>query len=234
MRAFLLFVSVSAAFAPLGEAKAQIIYGNPSVVDGDTLDFGGERVRLFGIDAPERAQTCTRDGQAWACGEDAKALLQALVSNNRVSCRHRDTDRYGRSVATCSVARLDLSDAIARAGFAVALAQFGADYVPAAESAKSARLGIWSGEFQAPADFRANDPGHRAEVAALERQVERERAQASAPYRANAPARSGAYFRNCREAWAAGAAPLRRGQPGYRIEMDGDGDGVACEPLPKR
>lgn len=37
------------------------------------------------------------------------------------------------------------------------------------------------------------------------------------------------YYRNCTEARAAGAAPLRRGQPGYRPEMDRDGDGVACE-----
>lgn len=37
-------------------------------------------------------------------------------------------------------------------------------------------------------------------------------------------------YGNCREARAAGAAPLRRGQPGYGPHMDGDGDGVACEP----
>lgn len=37
-------------------------------------------------------------------------------------------------------------------------------------------------------------------------------------------------FRNCAAARAAGAAPLYRGQPGYGAHMDGDGDGVACEP----
>lgn len=37
-------------------------------------------------------------------------------------------------------------------------------------------------------------------------------------------------YRNCREARAAGAAPLYRGQPGYGAHMDGDGDGIACEP----
>ena len=36
-------------------------------------------------------------------------------------------------------------------------------------------------------------------------------------------------FRNCREARAAGAAPLYRGQPGYGSHLDRDGDGVACE-----
>lgn len=39
-------------------------------------------------------------------------------------------------------------------------------------------------------------------------------------------------YRNCAEARAAGAAPIRRGEPGYGAHMDGDGDGVACEPYP--
>lgn len=37
-------------------------------------------------------------------------------------------------------------------------------------------------------------------------------------------------YRNCAQARAAGAAPIRRGEPGYGAHMDGDGDGVACEP----
>jgi len=39
----------------------------------------------------------------------------------------------------------------------------------------------------------------------------------------------GPYFANCAAARAAGAAPIRRGEPGYRDRLDGDGDGVACE-----
>jgi len=38
------------------------------------------------------------------------------------------------------------------------------------------------------------------------------------------------YYRNCAAARAAGAAPLYRGQPGYRPELDADNDGIACEP----
>lgn len=41
-------------------------------------------------------------------------------------------------------------------------------------------------------------------------------------------------YRNCREARAAGAAPLYRGQPGYGAHMDGDNDGIACEPYHPR
>ncbi len=38
------------------------------------------------------------------------------------------------------------------------------------------------------------------------------------------------YFSGCNEVRAAGLAPLYRGDPGYREGMDGDNDGVACEP----
>ncbi len=44
-----------------------------------------------------------------------------------------------------------------------------------------------------------------------------------------APAPAAVYYANCTAARAAGAAPLRAGQPGYREQMDGDSDGVACE-----
>lgn len=41
-----------------------------------------------------------------------------------------------------------------------------------------------------------------------------------------------AYYKNCTAAWAAGAAPLHRGEPGYRSALDRDHDGVACEDRP--
>ena len=59
-------------------------------------------------------------------------------------------------------------------------------------------------------------------------------AAASAPAQAQsnnaAPARGGsAYYRNCSEARAAGAAPVKRGDPGYGSHLDRDNDGVGCE-----
>jgi hypothetical protein len=40
------------------------------------------------------------------------------------------------------------------------------------------------------------------------------------------------YYPGCNSVRAAGRAPLYRGQPGYREGMDGDSDGIACEPHP--
>lgn len=64
------------------------------------------------------------------------------------------------------------------------------------------------------------------------------RAQAprAAPAMASAPPRSSRIeqsvtYSGCNAVRAAGKAPLYAGQPGYRPEMDGDGDGIACEPI---
>ena len=58
-------------------------------------------------------------------------------------------------------------------------------------------------------------------------------AEAESKPRAAAPApvreQSSVYYKNCQAARDAGAAPLYRGNPGYRSELDRDGDGVACE-----
>ncbi len=140
------------------------------------------------------------------------------MAGKTIACEQRDTDADGRIVAVCRAGRLDLALAMAEAGFAVALAGFSEDYVAPVESAKGYRAGIWGGGFAEPAAFRAANP--RAEA-----MVQPVRAVRAEPVRAAAP-----YYRNCDAARAAGAAPLYRGQPGYRTQMDGDGDGVACEP----
>ena len=45
---------------------------------------------------------------------------------------------------------------------------------------------------------------------------------------------SSIHYSGCNEVRAAGKAPLHSGDPGYRVEMDGDGDGIACEPIRNR
>ena len=47
------------------------------------------------------------------------------------------------------------------------------------------------------------------------------------------PASDGAYYARCKDAWAAGVAPLHRGESGYRTGLDRDGDGIACEEPPR-
>ncbi len=219
--------TITAAFLLLAlPASAQQVSGPARAADGDSLDLSGISVRLFGVDAPELAQSCERGGASWACGKQAASKLASLVPGTSVMCEQKDIDDYGRIVATCRAGSIDLGGAMVDAGLAVALPHFSDRYVAAEARARAAGLGVWTGKFQMPADYRAAHPRPGQRTPGLSRDA----ARARAPDRAPSPAPSGVYFRNCKEAWAAGAAPLRRGQPGYRSEMDGDGDGIACEP----
>src|SRR5512147_1517926 len=84
----LLGCAVVAAGAQLGCAPqaAEAITGRAKVVDGDSLEIGSDRVRLFGIDAPEGRQDCRRNGQVWRCGDDAAAQLRKLVQGATLRC----------------------------------------------------------------------------------------------------------------------------------------------------
>ncbi len=93
---------------------------DPRVVDGDTLRCGATRIRLQGIDAPELPGHCAR-GRDCTPGDPFASTdnLRALVSGTAMVCRQADTDRYGRTVARCSVRGRDLSGAQVEGGFAV-------------------------------------------------------------------------------------------------------------------
>ena len=211
-------------------ATAQLMLGRATAIDGDTIAFGEERYRLHGIDAVEASQNCSHDGQPWQCGAQAKQLLASLLSKGPLECQPIDHDQYDRTVAVCRTAGKDLGNELIAAGLAVALPDFSSAYVSTEANAKAAKTGIWSGEFQLPADYRAANPKLYAEQQMPKRRLP-DRFVPSTRVDTN---RGGVYYRNCAQAWAAGAAPIYKGQPGYRPEMDGDGDGVACEPYRRR
>jgi endonuclease YncB( thermonuclease family) len=223
---FAIVAAVGIAFASL--ASAQVFLGKPIAIDGDTLATGETRVRLYGIDAVERSQTCARNGEAWACGKEAADALAALLPTGRLTCRAEGTDVYGRTVATCRVGSLDLGLAMIEAGLAIALPNAPQSYFSAEARQREARAGIWGSQFMTPADYRAANPR-------LEPKPQPEiRAPAfRASPRMAAPVPTGRYI-GCNEARRLGIAPIPRGHPAYRPEMDGDGDGWACEPIRRR
>ena len=127
------------------------ISGKGRIIDGDTLDVGNRRVRLAGLDAPERAQHCTDAAQQDVpCGERSRQTLDDLVGRGPVTCVPIEMDRYGRIVATCRYNGADLGEVMVGAGQAVDAGRY-----PALEQeARAARRGIWAGMFQPPVEWR--------------------------------------------------------------------------------
>jgi endonuclease YncB( thermonuclease family) len=132
------------------------------IADGDTLQIGPERIRLFGIDAPELHQSCNDDrGSRYACGEVAKNALRRHVGDAPVMCVPVDRDQYGRAVARCYINNEDLNRWMVASGWAVAYTQFSRDYVRDEEAARRERRGMWVGEFMLPSRWRRQERRER-------------------------------------------------------------------------
>lgn len=160
--------------------QAQTLSGSAEIIDGDSLTVLGISVRLFGIDAPEGKQTCNQSGTAWRCGEEAATQLRNLIGGNPIECRGRDIDTYGRTLAVCSVAGIEINRAMVEAGWATAFRKYSQDYVVEETRAKAAHRGIWTSEFQLPQDYRAAQSATReaAPAALMRRQTATPAAQA--------------------------------------------------------
>jgi endonuclease YncB( thermonuclease family) len=145
-------------------AQTGIVAGRARVIDGDTIEVSGERVRLYGIDAPETGQRCmTGQGREWSCGRAAADRLRQLVSNNAVACAARDRDDYGRLLGVCSVNGRELNGALVREGLAWAFVRYTSDYVLSEREARLAKRGVFAAENTSPWDFRADKWGSGSE-----------------------------------------------------------------------
>jgi micrococcal nuclease len=197
------------------------------VVDGDTfwarVDVAGgilpagatHEIRVLEIDTPEtvaprRPVGCYGpEASAFTKGELAAGSVVYLLPDKE------DRDRYGRFLRYVWKADGEFfNDKAVRLGYAKAALYMPNDrfimQLRAAEAeAKSNRRGLWGA--------CANTTSPPSDAPAV-------RTTSSPP----SPA-AGALYRTCSEARAAGAAPLHRGDRGYREALDGDGDGVACE-----
>lgn len=69
------------------------IEGQASVIDGDTIEIRGERIRFYGIDAPESRQLCDNaSGKPYRCGQKAALALSDKIGRRTVTCDPRDRD----------------------------------------------------------------------------------------------------------------------------------------------
>lgn len=142
------------ATGPALEARSDVI-GVASVIDADTIEIHGQRIRLHGIDALQGGQTCLdAAGRNWPCGQRAALALQDLLGRRTVTCDERDIDRYRRIVGRCLVGEVDINEWLVAQGLALAYRRYSRDYVAAEDEAQAAGRGMWVGSFELPWEWR--------------------------------------------------------------------------------
>lgn len=132
------------------------------IVDGDTLRIDGERIRLWGFDAPESRQMCRILGREEPIGQEARAALQSILASGPLRCQLRQQhDQHGRPVMECWAGSASIGDEMVRSGWAWAVPRFSKGlYLPAQEEAERENRGVWAGRghCEAPARFRQKNP----------------------------------------------------------------------------
>ncbi len=144
-------------------AQETEIRGTPEVIDADILKFGTQRVILWGIDSPEKRQTCRQADAAWNCYDVAFRKLQLLAGRGEVVCRYQgDPDPFGRYFGICESGGEDLNAEMIRAGVALAFEEETDAYLGQMAEAIGAGVGLWQPgvEFEEPWVFRSREtPG---------------------------------------------------------------------------
>lgn len=155
-RGLLLVVALFASARMAASSPGQVYEGTAQVVDGDTIIIDRQRLRLEGLDAPEKDQTChKRDGRAWPCGDSSREALAERVRGARVRCVESSRDVYRRPLVHCLVAGQDLGSWLVSSGWAVAFVRYSDRYVKEEADARKAGRGVWAGTFDMPWEWRA-------------------------------------------------------------------------------
>ncbi len=142
----------------------KIIFGNAKVIDGDTIKINKKKVRLFGIDAPEKKQICKKAyleffififQKNYKCGEKSTLALLKKVKNKKIKCvLEKNKDIYKRFIGTCYIKNQDINKWLVKNGYAVSYKKYSKKYLLDEQYAKENKLGLWRGSFMRPDKWR--------------------------------------------------------------------------------
>ena len=158
----LLLVGLGGGLANAASFDGKVV----AVHDGDTFTLvGGQKIRVFGIDAPELRQQCRADAihtpgpsPCVPCGEASRLALEELILNKEVHCEDRGRS-YDRLVGECTIGKVQVGPWMLSHGWAVAYESFlkktdKPAYMGAQSGAKRANEGIWAMTWVPPAQWR--------------------------------------------------------------------------------
>ena len=131
------------------------LQGRAHAAGADSLRVGSTMVRLAGLEAPEREQRCGKGSKAWRCGAAAEAALSKLVDGRAVSCTVSGSDDSGRALARCTVGDKDVGAELVRQGHVFADGSIIGRYSFQEREARNAKAGLWGGDAERPAAYRA-------------------------------------------------------------------------------
>ena len=131
------------------------LLGVPIITDGDTIKIINKRIRLHGIDTPEKKQICIKNNKEYSCGKEATDALAKKINGSRVACKVQNRlDRYKRYIGVCFVGEVNLNTWMVRNGYAIAYRRYSKDYIGDEDYAKKNKLGLWAGNFIYPEKWR--------------------------------------------------------------------------------
>lgn len=135
----LIFGSVI-ALSQVATAQSDKIVGVASVIDGDTIEINGIRIRPQGYDTPEQGKRC---GQINVYQKAALSLAD-LVGRKTVTCDDTGERNNGRVVAICSVSGVDIGDHVVSEGWGRDWPRYSKKkYADEEAAARDGRRGIW-------------------------------------------------------------------------------------------
>jgi len=138
------------------QSDPSAIEGVASVQSGDTVRISGTTIRLDGIEAPDRSQTCVRANQKrWDCAAAARDALARMVRSRRLSCTLTGEADTAVNSGTCRSINGDIASELVLNGHVFAKGGFFSAYRSQESQAQAAKAGLWSGEAQRPSEWRA-------------------------------------------------------------------------------
>ncbi len=142
------------------------VSGYAKVTDGDTIKIDTFKIRLDGIDAPEKRQKCKRQYltifmftfyEDYLCGQKSTEALIKKINSKKITCKIYDVDYFKRLIGECYKRKTNLNAWLVLNGHAVAYRKYSKKYVSKEIIAKQEKKGIWQGKFEMPWDYRKSN-----------------------------------------------------------------------------